>query len=128
MIGEQFDHGDEICAAVVNVRSRERISIWTKNASNESAQVNLFHFFSIYLFSIAFVTNFFFKWIVCEGHVRIFFDICNKRVMEGSLYGQLNHPNNQQCNMPIGYEMGRVISITCESQFPRFIFYSMSSD
>ena len=40
MIGEQFDHGDEICGAVVNVRSRqEKISIWTKNASNEAAQV-----------------------------------------------------------------------------------------
>lgn len=40
MIGEQFDHGDEICGAVVNVRGRaEKISIWTKNASNEAAQV-----------------------------------------------------------------------------------------
>ena len=40
MIGEQFDHGDEICGAVVNVRARqERVSIWTKNAENEAAQV-----------------------------------------------------------------------------------------
>lgn len=40
MIGEQFDHGDEICGAVVNVRNRqEKISIWTKNAINEAAQV-----------------------------------------------------------------------------------------
>lgn len=40
MIGEQFDHGDEICGAVVNVRNRqEKISIWTKNAINEPAQV-----------------------------------------------------------------------------------------
>lgn len=40
MIGEQFDHGDEICGAVVNVRSKqEKISIWTKNAANEAAQV-----------------------------------------------------------------------------------------
>lgn len=40
MIGEQFDHGDEICGAVVNVRSRQdKIAIWTKNASNEAAQV-----------------------------------------------------------------------------------------
>lgn len=40
MIGEQFDQGDEICGAVVNVRKREdRVSIWTKNATNEAAQV-----------------------------------------------------------------------------------------
>jgi translation initiation factor 4E len=42
MIGEQFDHGDEICGAVVNVRGRaEKISIWTKNAANEAAQVSI---------------------------------------------------------------------------------------
>lgn len=42
MIGEQFDHGDEICGAVVNVRPKqEKIAIWTKNASNEVAQVVL---------------------------------------------------------------------------------------
>ncbi|KAK7331436.1 hypothetical protein VNO77_25661 [Canavalia gladiata] len=42
MIGEQFDHGDEICGAVVNVRSRqEKIALWTKNASNEAAQVSI---------------------------------------------------------------------------------------
>lgn len=40
MIGEQFDHGDEICGAVVNVRGKQdRIAIWTKNATNETAQV-----------------------------------------------------------------------------------------
>jgi translation initiation factor 4E len=40
MIGEQFDYGDEICGAVVSVRSKqERIAIWTKNAANEAAQV-----------------------------------------------------------------------------------------
>jgi translation initiation factor 4E len=40
MIGEQFDHGDEICGAVVNVRARqEKISLWTKNAMDEAAQV-----------------------------------------------------------------------------------------
>ncbi|KAE9598963.1 hypothetical protein Lal_00022381 [Lupinus albus] len=42
MIGEQFDHGDEICGAVVNVRSKQdKISIWTKNASNEAAQMSI---------------------------------------------------------------------------------------
>lgn len=40
MIGEQFDHGDEICGAVVNVRARqEKIALWTKDATNEAAQV-----------------------------------------------------------------------------------------
>lgn len=42
MIGEQFDYGDEICGAVVNVRARqEKIALWTKNAPNEAAQVCL---------------------------------------------------------------------------------------
>ncbi|XP_051124974.1 eukaryotic translation initiation factor 4E-2-like [Andrographis paniculata] len=42
MIGEQFDHGDEICGAVVNVRNRQdKISLWTKNAANEAAQVSI---------------------------------------------------------------------------------------
>lgn len=43
MIGEQFDFGDEICGAVVSVRGKqERIAIWTKNAANEAAQVQVF--------------------------------------------------------------------------------------
>uniref|UniRef100_A0A803MMP2 eIF-4F 25 kDa subunit n=1 Tax=Chenopodium quinoa TaxID=63459 RepID=A0A803MMP2_CHEQI len=42
MIGEQFDHGDEMCGAVVDVRARqEKISIRTKNAANEFAQITL---------------------------------------------------------------------------------------
>ncbi|KAF6175085.1 hypothetical protein GIB67_038998 [Kingdonia uniflora] len=41
MIGEQFDHGDEICGAVVNVRKQDKISIWTKNAANEAAQLSI---------------------------------------------------------------------------------------
>ncbi|KAJ8419541.1 hypothetical protein Cgig2_019812 [Carnegiea gigantea] len=40
MIREQFDHGDEICGAVVNMRARqEKIALWTKNAAKESAQM-----------------------------------------------------------------------------------------
>lgn len=40
MIGEQFDYGEEICGAVVNVRNKqEKISLWTKNAANEAVQV-----------------------------------------------------------------------------------------
>lgn len=42
LIGEQFDYGDEICGAVVNVRkNQERISIWTKNAANEAVQMSI---------------------------------------------------------------------------------------
>ncbi|PSS12053.1 Eukaryotic translation initiation factor 4E-1 like [Actinidia chinensis var. chinensis] len=41
MIGEQFDHGDEICGAIVNARAKDKISIWTKNAANETAQVSI---------------------------------------------------------------------------------------
>ncbi|XP_010272662.1 PREDICTED: eukaryotic translation initiation factor 4E-1-like [Nelumbo nucifera] len=42
MIGEQFEHGEEICGAVINVRGKqEKISLWTKNASNETAQVSI---------------------------------------------------------------------------------------
>nr|AKL79693.1 eukaryotic translation initiation factor 4E [Vasconcellea quercifolia] len=42
MIGEQFDHGDELCGVVVNVRGRQdKISLWTKNAANETAQISI---------------------------------------------------------------------------------------
>ncbi|XP_029117164.1 eukaryotic translation initiation factor 4E-1 isoform X1 [Elaeis guineensis] len=42
MLGEQFDHGEEICGAVVNVRAKqEKISIWTKNGLDEAAQVSI---------------------------------------------------------------------------------------
>ncbi|XP_008788837.2 eukaryotic translation initiation factor 4E-1-like [Phoenix dactylifera] len=42
MLGEQFDHGEEICGAVVNVRAKqEKISIWTKNGLNEAAQLSI---------------------------------------------------------------------------------------
>ncbi|KAL0906455.1 hypothetical protein M5K25_024950 [Dendrobium thyrsiflorum] len=40
MIGEQFDHCNELCGAVINVRAKlDKISIWTKNAFDEAAQV-----------------------------------------------------------------------------------------
>ncbi|CAN4123758.1 unnamed protein product [Withania somnifera] len=42
LIGEQFDYGDEICGVVVNVRVRqEKIALWTRNATNETAQVSI---------------------------------------------------------------------------------------
>ncbi|KAI3921870.1 hypothetical protein MKX01_005559 [Papaver californicum] len=42
MIGEQFNHGDDICGAVVNVRGKqEKIALWTKNASDEATQLSI---------------------------------------------------------------------------------------
>ncbi|XP_010540535.1 PREDICTED: eukaryotic translation initiation factor 4E-1-like [Tarenaya hassleriana] len=42
MVGEQFDEGDEICGAVVNVRPKQdKISLWTKNAANEQVQIRI---------------------------------------------------------------------------------------
>lgn len=40
LIGEQFDEGDDICGVVASVRQRQdKISLWTKTAANEAAQV-----------------------------------------------------------------------------------------
>ncbi|KAB5521151.1 hypothetical protein DKX38_025470 [Salix brachista] len=40
-LDSKFDRGAEICGAIVSVRTREeRIARWTKNDSNEAAQVN----------------------------------------------------------------------------------------
>mmetsp|Transcript_28046 Transcript_28046/g.38771 ORF Transcript_28046/g.38771 Transcript_28046/m.38771 type:complete len:201 (+) Transcript_28046:131-733(+) len=42
VIGEQFEDGEEICGAVVNIRNKQdRISIWTKNASSEASQMSV---------------------------------------------------------------------------------------
>ncbi|KAH7352417.1 hypothetical protein KP509_19G043700 [Ceratopteris richardii] len=42
LIGEQFDEADEICGVVVSVRARQdKISLWTKTASNEAAQMSI---------------------------------------------------------------------------------------
>ncbi|CAI0452042.1 unnamed protein product [Linum tenue] len=50
MIGEQFEHGEEICGAVVNVRAKqEKISLWTKNASNEAAQLSIGRQWKVFL-------------------------------------------------------------------------------
>ncbi|KAK2075648.1 hypothetical protein QBZ16_001756 [Prototheca wickerhamii] len=39
-IGEQFEDGEEICGAVVNVRAKQyRIALWTRTAANEAVQV-----------------------------------------------------------------------------------------
>lgn len=40
LIKEQFDHGDDVCGAAVNVTdTQEEIALWTKNAANEAVQV-----------------------------------------------------------------------------------------
>ncbi|GAV70619.1 IF4E domain-containing protein [Cephalotus follicularis] len=42
LIGEQFDETDEICGVVASVRQRlDKLSLWTKNASNEAAQMSI---------------------------------------------------------------------------------------
>ncbi|KFK44789.1 hypothetical protein AALP_AA1G303300 [Arabis alpina] len=42
LVGEQFEQGDEICGAVLNFRARgDKISLWTKNAANEEAQLSI---------------------------------------------------------------------------------------
>ncbi|KAH7292938.1 hypothetical protein KP509_28G004300 [Ceratopteris richardii] len=42
MIGEQFNESDEICGAVVSIRTRlEKLALWTKTASNEAAQMSI---------------------------------------------------------------------------------------
>lgn len=41
-IGEQFEEPEEICGIVINIRNKQdRLSIWTKTASNESAQISI---------------------------------------------------------------------------------------
>ncbi|KAF8018910.1 hypothetical protein BT93_H3720 [Corymbia citriodora subsp. variegata] len=42
MVGEQFDHGEEICGAVVSVRAKqEKIALWTRDASDEATQMSI---------------------------------------------------------------------------------------
>jgi len=42
LIGEQFDEAGEICGVVASVRQRQdKLSLWTKNAANEAAQMSI---------------------------------------------------------------------------------------
>eukprot|EP01026_Neomeris_dumetosa_P077543 TRINITY_DN8373_c0_g1_i1.p3 TRINITY_DN8373_c0_g1~~TRINITY_DN8373_c0_g1_i1.p3 ORF type:complete len:232 (+),score=30.90 TRINITY_DN8373_c0_g1_i1:88-783(+) len=42
LIGEQFAEAGEICGVSANVRGRnDRITLWTKNAANEAAQISI---------------------------------------------------------------------------------------
>lgn len=44
LIGEAFEHSEEICGAVVNVRGKNnKISIWTANGNNEEAALEIGH-------------------------------------------------------------------------------------
>uniref|UniRef100_A0A1L8EIU2 eIF-4F 25 kDa subunit n=1 Tax=Haematobia irritans TaxID=7368 RepID=A0A1L8EIU2_HAEIR len=44
LIGEVFDHSDQICGAVVNIRQKNnKISIWTANGNNEEAALEIGH-------------------------------------------------------------------------------------
>lgn len=44
LIGEAFEHSDEICGAVVNIRMKtHKISIWTANGNNEAAILEIGH-------------------------------------------------------------------------------------
>ncbi|XP_073842184.1 eukaryotic translation initiation factor 4E1 isoform X1 [Musca autumnalis] len=44
LIGEAFDHSDQICGAVVNIRQKaNKISIWTANGNNEEAAIEIGH-------------------------------------------------------------------------------------
>ncbi|KAE9617593.1 hypothetical protein Lal_00034891 [Lupinus albus] len=42
LIGEQFDDAEDICGVVASVRQRQdKISLWTKTAANEAAQMSI---------------------------------------------------------------------------------------
>ncbi|KAH8242100.1 hypothetical protein KR026_002169 [Drosophila bipectinata] len=42
LIGEAFDHGEEVCGAVINLRGKSnKISIWTANGHNEPAVMEI---------------------------------------------------------------------------------------
>ncbi|XP_022208275.2 eukaryotic translation initiation factor 4E1 isoform X4 [Drosophila obscura] len=44
LIGEAFDHSDQICGAVVNIRGKSnKISIWTADGNNEEAALEIGH-------------------------------------------------------------------------------------
>lgn len=43
LVGEQFDESEDICGVVASVRrSQDKLSLWTKTATNEAAQVFFF--------------------------------------------------------------------------------------
>lgn len=42
LVGEQFDESEDICGVVASVRrSQDKLSLWTKTATNEAAQMGI---------------------------------------------------------------------------------------
>lgn len=41
LIGEQFEGGHDICGIACNIRKQDRVTVWTKTASNEALQVSI---------------------------------------------------------------------------------------
>lgn len=41
MLGEQFEHGEDICGVACDIRKQDRVALWTKTASNEEIQTSL---------------------------------------------------------------------------------------
>ena len=39
-IGEVFTEGDDVCGVSMNLRAKNRCSVWTRTAANESKQVS----------------------------------------------------------------------------------------
>ena len=39
-IGEVFTEGDDVCGISMNLRAKNRCSVWTRTAANESKQVS----------------------------------------------------------------------------------------
>ncbi|XP_049866466.1 eukaryotic translation initiation factor 4E1-like isoform X1 [Pectinophora gossypiella] len=41
MIGENFEHNDDVCGVVVNIRGKCKIAVWTADASNHKAYMEI---------------------------------------------------------------------------------------
>jgi translation initiation factor 4E len=41
LLGEQFDHGEDICGVACDIRKNDRVVLWTKTAANEEIQTSL---------------------------------------------------------------------------------------
>ena len=41
LLGEQFENGEDICGVACEIRKMDRISLWTKTASDEAVQTSL---------------------------------------------------------------------------------------
>lgn len=41
LLGEQFEHSEDICGVACEIRKLDRISLWTKTASDEAIQTSI---------------------------------------------------------------------------------------